>query len=146
MTPPGPIEPASPPRGRPLVLGHRGASADAPENTLVAFLRAVEQRADGVELDVQRCATGELVVIHDEDTRRVSGEALRVAGAPLAALRALDVGGWRGDAFRGERIPLLSEVLEALPEAIVNVELKGRDPGVAQATAEVLPDGRAEPP
>jgi glycerophosphoryl diester phosphodiesterase len=81
----------------------------------------MEQGADGVELDVQRCATGEVVVLHDEDTRRVSGEALSVVAAPLAALRALLVGAWKGDRFRGERIPLLSEVLEALPGAIVNV-------------------------
>ena len=138
MTLPGLTETAPRPRDGPLVLGHRGASADAPENTLAAFREAVAQRADGVELDVRRCATGEVVVIHDEDTRRISGEALRVAGAPLAALRALDVGSWRGEAFRGERIPLLSEVLEALPDAIVNVELKGRDPGLGAATAEVL--------
>jgi glycerophosphoryl diester phosphodiesterase len=138
MTLPGSIQ-AAPRRGdRPLVLGHRGASADAPENTLAAFRRAMEQGADGFELDVQRCATGEVVVLHDEDTRRVAGEALRVVESPLSALRALDVGAWRGDAFRGERIPLLSEVLEALPGALVNVELKGRDPRLAQAVAELV--------
>jgi len=65
-----------PPRapGRPLVLGHRGASADAPENTLAAFRLAMDQGADGVELDVWRCATGEAVVAHDEDARRVETE------------------------------------------------------------------------
>src|SRR5512146_3337233 len=99
--------------GRPLVLGHRGASAEAPENTLAAFRLAMAQGADGVELDVWRCATGEVVVIHDEETRRVAGVSLRVPDSPLAALRALDVGAWKGEAFRGERIPLLAEVLEA---------------------------------
>jgi glycerophosphoryl diester phosphodiesterase len=128
-------------RGRPLVLGHRGASAGAPENTLAAFRLAMAQGADGVELDVWRCATGEVVVAHDEDLQRVAGAPLRIADSPLAALRALDVGSWKGEAFRGERIPLLAEVLEALPHAVVNIELKGRgsrDLSLAHAAAEVI--------
>jgi glycerophosphoryl diester phosphodiesterase len=131
---------------RPLVLGHRGASADAPENTLAAFRLALEQGADGVELDVWRCATGEVVVIHDADAGRVSGAPLRIRDCPLPALRALDVGAWKGERFRGERIPLLAEVLEELPRAVVNVELKtqGRDLGLAQAAAEVILRARAE--
>jgi glycerophosphoryl diester phosphodiesterase len=126
--------------GRPLVLGHRGASADAPENTLAAFRLALAQGADGVELDAWRCATGEVVVTHDRNARRVSGAELRVPDAPLAALRALEVGAWKGERFRGERIPLLAEVLEALPGAVVNVELKsqGRDLRLADAAARVI--------
>jgi len=126
--------------GRPLVLGHRGASADAPENTLAAFRLAMEQGADGVELDVRRCATGEVVVFHDEDVQRIAGVPLRVAEVPWAALRGLDAGGWKGERFRGERIPLLEEVLEAVPGAYLNVELKGEEDreGLAVATAEVL--------
>jgi len=126
---------------RPLVLGHRGASADAPENTLAAFRLALAQGADGVELDVWRCATGEVVVVHDEDLGRVGGAPLRVPDSPLATLRTVDVGAWKGERFRGERIPLLSEVLEALPDAFVNVELKsrgGRDLSLARAAAEVI--------
>lgn len=132
--------------GRPLVLGHRGASADAPENTLAAFRLALEQGADGVELDVWRCQTGEVVVIHDEDARRTAGEPLRIEATPLARLRALDAGAWKGDRFRGERLPLLAEVLEALPGAVVNIELKsrGRDPGLGAATAAVIAEAGAE--
>ncbi|HSD22399.1 MAG TPA: glycerophosphodiester phosphodiesterase family protein [Anaeromyxobacter sp.] len=134
--------------GRPLVLGHRGASADAPENTLAAFRLALAQGADGVELDVWRCATGEVVVFHDEDTTRIAGVALSVPDASFAALRALDVGTHRGARFRGERIPRLEEVLAALPGAVVNVELKSRerrpDLGLATAVARVLRDARAE--
>jgi glycerophosphoryl diester phosphodiesterase len=126
--------------GRPLVLGHRGASGEAPENTLAAFRLAMTQGADGVELDVRRCATGEVVVIHDEDLARVGGVPLRVEASPLAALRELDVGAWKGPRFRGERIPLLAEAFEALPGAVVNVELKGagRDLSLAHAAAEVI--------
>src|SRR5512147_2878351 len=100
---PPPLAPGG--RGRPLVLGHRGASAEAPENTLAAFRLAMEQGADGVELDAWCCATGEVVVVHDEDTGRVAGEALAVPETPWTALHALDVGAWKGDRFRGERIP-----------------------------------------
>jgi glycerophosphoryl diester phosphodiesterase len=127
--------------GRPLVLGHRGASGDAPENTLAAFRLAMAQGADGVELDAWRCATGEVVVFHDEDARRIAGAPLAIPEAPLAAIRALDAGAWRGEAFRGERVPLLDEVLDALPGAVVNVELKSRRDGdlrLAGAVARVL--------
>jgi glycerophosphoryl diester phosphodiesterase len=122
------------------VLGHRGASADAPENTLAAFRLALAQGADGVELDVWRCATGEPVVVHDEDASRVAGRPLAIPDAALAEIRSLDAGAWRGDAFRGERIPLLAEVLDALPGAVVNVELKARDGDhrVARAVASLL--------
>lgn len=134
--------------GRPLVLGHRGASADAPENTLAAFRRALEDGADGFELDVWRCGTGEAVVIHDADARRTGQAPLRVKGTSLSALRELDVGRWRGDPFAGERIPTLSEVLEAFPVAIVNVELKSEripDPGLAVEVVRTLRQHRAEP-
>lgn len=134
------------PPGRPRVFGHRGASAEAPENTLCAFRLAMEQGADGVELDAWCCGTGEVVVIHDEETRRTAGGTLRVPEAPLGALRALDAGRHKAERFTGERIPLLAEVLEALPLALVNVELKGRggDGRVAAAAAGVIRDARAE--
>lgn len=123
------------------ILGHRGASADAPENTLAAFRLALAQGADGVELDVWRCASGEVVVAHDEDLARVGGSPLRIPETPLARLREVDVGAWKGPRWRGERLPLLAEVLEALPGAFVNVELKsrgGRDLALAGAAAGVL--------
>jgi glycerophosphoryl diester phosphodiesterase len=126
---------------RPLVLGHRGASAEAPENTLAAFRLALAQGADGVELDVWLCASGEVVVAHDEDLLRVAGSPLRIPETMLSDLRALDVGAWKGTRFRGERIPLLAEALEALPGAVVNVELKGRggrDLALAKAAADVI--------
>jgi glycerophosphoryl diester phosphodiesterase len=95
---------------------------------------------------VWRCATGEVVVSHDEDTRRVAGVDLRVPDAPLAALRALDVGAWKGERFRGEPMPLLAEALAALPGAVVNVELKsrGRDVRLAAAVARAIVAAGAE--
>jgi glycerophosphoryl diester phosphodiesterase len=133
--------------GRPLVLGHRGASAEAPENTMAAFRLALERGADGFELDVRRCASGEVVVAHDEDALRVGGSPLRIAEDPLPRLRTLDVGVWRGERFRGERIPLLEEVLGAFPAAVVNVEMKSSgwpDLALAREVARVVRAARAE--
>ncbi len=142
-----PFVPAPRRADRPLVLGHRGASAAAPENTLAAFARALADGADGVELDAWRCGTGEVVVIHDDETTRTCGERLEVDRAPLAALRRLDAGAWKGAAFRGERIPLLAEVFEALPGAVINVELKGRpgqaDLALGAAVAKLIADADA---
>jgi glycerophosphoryl diester phosphodiesterase len=105
------------------ILGHRGASADFPENTLEAFEGAMRQGADGVELDVMRCGSGELVVCHDERLDRLAGLRWEVATTPWWKLRTADVGSRLG--FAKARIPLLDEVFDLLPaRAYVNVELK----------------------
>src|SRR6185312_17377418 len=86
----------------PLVIAHRGASADAVENTIAAFRLAREQGADGVELDVMRCATGEVVVFHDDDLGRLGGYPGDVRALSFAELRAVELHGGTGG---GERIP-----------------------------------------
>jgi glycerophosphoryl diester phosphodiesterase len=101
----------------PLIIGHRGASAHAAENTLAAFRRARADGADGVELDVRPCATGEPVVFHDDDLSRLAGRPERVADLSWAALREVRLAG-------GEPIPLLAEVLDDLGPLLVNVEIK----------------------
>src|SRR5215207_7201024 len=106
-----------------LLLAHRGASADAPENTLDAFAEAVRQGADGVELDAMVCGSGEVVVCHDEHLDRLAGLSWEVRRTPYWKLRRADVGSRLG--FAPARIPLLTEVLELLPaQLLVNVELK----------------------
>jgi glycerophosphoryl diester phosphodiesterase len=101
-----------------LRIAHRGASALAPENTLAAIRRAIELGAVWVEVDVQACADG-LVVIHDDTVERTTDGHGPVATQTLAALRALDAG-------RGERIPLPDEVLDLCRgRCAVNLELKG---------------------
>jgi glycerophosphoryl diester phosphodiesterase len=122
---------------RPLVYAHRGASADAPENTLAAFRLALEQDADGVELDAQRCASGEVVVVHDDSLLRTTGLAALVTRTSWSTLRGLDAGAWKGERFRGERVPLLAEVLAAFPR-LVNVELKCETANDGGLTAEVV--------
>ena len=132
--------------GRPLIWAHRGASFDAPENTLAAFDQALRQGADGVELDVQRCGSGEVVVLHDSSLGRTTGFAGLVAETSLERLRSLDAGARTAARFRGERVPLLREVLEGFP-LLVNIELKSEemdDRGLtAAAVSEVLEAGAA---
>ncbi len=103
---------------RALVLGHRGYSALYPENTLLAFRKAIEAGADGLECDLQKTVDGRYVVIHDHTTDRAAGFAGIVDRMTLAELQRLDLG-------RGERIPELAELLAALPsDAFLDLELK----------------------
>ena len=126
------------------ILGHRGASSDAPENTLAAFQLALAQGADGVELDARLCGSGEVVVFHDERLERLTGARGRVADTAWAALARLEVRTGPAGSTPG-RIPLLAEVLESLPRtAWVNVELKSEDwtgTRVAEAAGALLEAG-----
>ncbi|MGH2348408.1 MAG: glycerophosphodiester phosphodiesterase [bacterium] len=111
-----------------LVIAHRGASASAPENTLAAFRLAAEQGADAIELDVRRTHDDRLVVIHDERVDRTSDGRGLVAEMMAEAARRVDAGGWFAPSFAGERIPLLTEVLEAARgRLLVDIELKESD-------------------
>ena len=103
---------------RPLVLGHRGSPRRVTENTIASFELALDEGADGVELDVRLCGTGEPVVFHDEDLVRLANRPDRIEDLPWGDVRDVRLTG-------GGRIPLLAHVLEALgPETLVNVELK----------------------
>ncbi len=97
------------------VIAHRGASADAPENTLSAVHLAWQQGADAAEIDVQLTADGELIAIHDETMLRTGGVDWAVKDRTLAELKTLDVGSWKSPQFAGERIPTLAEVLDIVP-------------------------------
>lgn len=108
----------------PILLAHRGASQYAPENTLPAFELALEQGADGVELDAKLSADGEVMVIHDASVDRTTGGHGKVSQLGLAQLKQLDAGALFEARFRGTRIPTLDEVFAAIgPRAIINVEL-----------------------
>lgn len=98
----------------PILLAHRGASAYAPENTLAAFRLALEQGADGIELDAKLTADGKVVVIHDAAVNRTTNGSGAVKDLPLAKLRELDAGAHFSKAFMGEKIPTLEEVFEAV--------------------------------
>lgn len=106
-------------RTAPLVLGHRGYRASYPENTLLAFSKAIEYGADGIECDLQKTADGRYVVIHDPRVDGVSNGSGEVGSMRFEELRRLDFG-------RGERILELAELLAALPpDSYLDLELKG---------------------
>ena len=95
----------------PFLVAHRGASKDAPENTLPAFELAWKQGADAIEGDFYLTKDGKIVCFHDGDTKKITGKKLVVKDSTLAELQALDVGEWRGKKFAGTRMPTLEQVL-----------------------------------
>jgi glycerophosphoryl diester phosphodiesterase len=108
-----------------VIVGHRGASYDAPENTIAAFQEAWAQNADGVEGDFYVTKDQQIVCIHDADTKRTAGRKLIVAQSTLKELRALEYGGWKDARFRGEPIPTFAEVMAAVPMGkLFVIELK----------------------
>jgi glycerophosphoryl diester phosphodiesterase len=109
----------------PLIIAHRGASYDAPENTLAAFRLAREQGADGIEADFHLSSDGRIVCIHDKDLERVAGVKDVVKDTTFEVLRSRDVGAWKNPRWRGEKIPTLDEVLAIVPEGkLIFVEIK----------------------
>jgi hypothetical protein len=118
-----------------VIIAHRGASAVETENTVPAFARARSDGADGVELDVMTCGTGEVVVFHDDDLARLGHRPERIADTPFGVLRQVRLAS-------GAAIPTLDEVFEACgPDMLVNVELK--IPAGGAATIAPLVDGVA---
>jgi glycerophosphoryl diester phosphodiesterase len=112
-------------RTRPIVIAHRGFSAEAPENTLAAVRAAIAAGADMVEVDVTLTADGEVVVIHDDTLDRTTNGSGKVAEHPLEQLLQLDAGSWFSLRFRGERIPTLAQLLdEVRGRILINVEIK----------------------
>ena len=97
------------------IIAHRGASYDAPENTLAALKLAWEQQADAAEVDVHLSKDGEIVVAHDYDLRKTAGLRRKLAALRYDELRKFDVGAWKHKRWRGERMPLLSEVIATVP-------------------------------
>lgn len=115
-----------------LRIGHRGACGYEPENTLSSFKKALELNVDMIELDVQRCKTGELVVIHDTKVDRTTNGTGYVSEKTLDQLKKLDAG-------KGESIPLLREVFDLIDNRkIINIELKGK--GTAGPVSVIVKD------
>jgi glycerophosphoryl diester phosphodiesterase len=106
-------------------IAHRGESYIAPENTLAAIKLAWAHNADGVEIDIRISKDNKIVVIHDMNTKRISGVSHKVKSQLLESLKKLDAGTWKGKKWQGEKIPTLEEVLETVPHGkFVMVEIK----------------------
>jgi glycerophosphoryl diester phosphodiesterase len=109
----------------PYVIGHRGASGYAPENTMVSFERALALRVDAIELDIHPTSDGKLVVIHDPTLDRTTNGHGLVRAHTYAQIQALDAGSWFDPSFANERVPLLDEVLDwARGRTKVVIEIK----------------------
>ncbi|WP_407345475.1 glycerophosphodiester phosphodiesterase [Pengzhenrongella phosphoraccumulans] len=139
---------------RVLAVAHRGASADAPENTLAAVRRAITLGASLIELDVQRTRDGKLVVFHDATLTRTT-DAARVfpdrapwhlADFTLAEVLTLDAGSWNGAQFAGERVPTLADAIRALRTSgsglLLELKSPGRYPGIEDEVADLMREFR----
>lgn len=109
----------------PLIVAHRGSSAQTPENTIPAFQLAWKQGADAIEADFRLTKDGHIVCIHDKDTKYASGKKLIVKKSTLAQLQQLDVGRLRGTQFTGTRIPTIAQVFATVPKGKkIYIEIK----------------------
>ena len=130
---------------RPLLFAHRGASIEAPENTLESFSVALDVGANVLELDVHLSQDEQVVVFHDETLDRTTNGSGEVREHSLAELKRLDAGfrflgpqGERTHRERGVQIPTLAEVFEAFPSAAFNIELKTAEPRLVEETLKLL--------
>ncbi len=133
----------------PRIIAHRGSSGRAPENTLHAMQLTVhEDGAGGLELDLQRSADGEVIVLHDVDLERTTNGHGRADALELGQLREFDAGHhFANGEFRGQglRIPTLREVLETFPSTWLSLDLKQGDPLTERATVDLLREfGRSQ--
>lgn len=120
------------------IIAHRGASHDAPENSLTAMKLGWEQGADAVELDLWLSRDGKLVVFHDADTKRFAEPVRKIKEMTLAEIQQLDVGAWKDPGFKGERVPSLESILATVPHGKrVVLELKD-DPEILPEFAKVV--------
>lgn len=123
------------------VIGHRGAAAHAPENTLAAIRAGIEQGADWIEVDVQETADGAVVVVHDSDFMKVAGVPAKVWQKSLEEVQAIDVGSRFAQRFAAERVPTLEQALDAVRgRARLVIELKyyGHDERLEERVAEIV--------
>jgi glycerophosphoryl diester phosphodiesterase len=126
---------------RAKITAHRGSSFNAPENTLSAIERAIEDGAHYAEIDVQMTSDGHVVVFHDSDFMRMAGSRSRVSEMTLDEIRQIDVGSWFSPDFKGERVPTLNEAISLARDRIrLNIELKVTADihGLADAVVQIL--------
>lgn len=110
------------------IIAHRGASYNAPENTVTAVRLGYEEGADAVEIDIHLSKDNRVMVNHDKDTKRTAGRNLTIRETHSSELRKLDVGKWKDKKFKGEKMPFLEEVLAEVPEnKTLVIEIKSQE-------------------
>ena len=129
-----------------LVIAHRGYKEVSPENTMAAFESAVKAGADMIETDIHVCKSGEIVIMHDDNVAATSNGHGNISEMTLAELKQLDVGGWFGDAYAGQRIATLSELVDfyqKYPNLKLLLEFKGEwDPAHCEMAISQLNAGK----
>lgn len=122
-------------------VAHRGASGHAPENTMGAFQKGFEMKADYIEIDVQMTKDGELVVIHDTTVDRTTNGTGKVGSLTFEEIRQLDAGSWFSESYAGEKVPTFEEVIDAFRGKVgILIELKAPElyPGMEKKIADAL--------
>ena len=123
------------------IVAHRGASFDAPENTLAAVALAWQQLADAVEIDVRVTKDGQIVAMHDVDTRRTCNRTRIIADATYAQIRELEASHGKGQRYAGESVPLLAEIFATVPaHGKLFVEVKCGDEIIGPLTSQFAQD------
>ena len=108
------------------IVAHRGASYDAPENTLASIKLGFEKLADAVEIDIRLTKDMKLILMHDHTVERTTGAKFEIEGTNYKELKKLDAGSWKSEQYRGEKVPLLKEILPHIPDGKkLIIELKG---------------------
>lgn len=123
---------------RTLICAHRGVSAYYPENTLLAIEEAVKVGADITEIDVRRTSDGHIVLMHDETVDRTTNGSGAVAAMTLEDLCCLDAGTWKGEAFAGESVPTLLDVLELCRDRDMFLCIEIKQQGIASDVVGVV--------
>jgi glycerophosphoryl diester phosphodiesterase len=128
--------------GKVLIIGHRGALGNAPENTMASFEIGLEQGCDLVETDIHVSRDGALICMHDAEVSRTTDGKGRIKDMTVDEIKKLDAGSWFGERFRGQRVPVLSELLEwARTRIPLVIEIKGDPlpaPGIEAALLSEL--------
>jgi glycerophosphoryl diester phosphodiesterase len=123
----------------PLIIAHRGASMDAPENTAIAFELAAQQGATMIETDLHLTADEQIVIIHDATVNKTTDGRGRVLNMTLPELKALDAGGWFGNEFAGQTILTLEELIDLLEHYHLNANLEIKsEPTMEKKTSEKI--------
>ena len=125
------------------VTAHRGSDLEYPENTITAFQAAVDAKTDWIETDVHQTKDGVVIISHDSNLKRVTGQNVNTYDLTLDEIKKLDAGSFRGAQFAGEPIPTLEELFQfaqKYPELHLNVELKptGHEPGMEQKCVDLI--------
>lgn len=123
------------------VIAHRGAAGARPENTLASVQKAVDDKADWVEIDVQETADGQVVVMHDSDFMKLAGVDLKIWDATMEQLAEIDIGSWFDPGFADQRTPLLADVLDITRDKsrlLIELKYYGHDVDLEARTIEIV--------